>query len=103
MIQDLSGRKETKFKKMQGMFSKDIEEVKNRDEQYSRRNQLHNNWDRIDKCSGDRMVAITAVKQTMGKKMTRNEDSLKDNIKWTNIHIIRVSEGGKIERTQENI
>ena len=68
MIQDLSGRKETKFKKMQGMFSKDIEEVKNRDEQYSRRNQLHNNWDRIDKCSGDRMVAITAVKQNMGKK-----------------------------------
>ena len=49
------------------------------------------------------MVAITAVKQTMGKKMTRNEDSLKDNIKWTNIHIIRVSEGGKRERTQENI
>ena len=42
MIQDLSGRKETKFEKMQGMFSKDIEEVKNRDEQYSRRNQMHN-------------------------------------------------------------
>ena len=30
MIQDLSGWKETKFEKMQEMFSKDIEEGKNK-------------------------------------------------------------------------
>ena len=30
MIQDLSGRKETKFEKMQEMFSEDIEEGKNK-------------------------------------------------------------------------
>ena len=37
--------------------------------------------------------------------MTRNEGSLRDNIKWTNIHIIRVSEGEERERerAQENI
>ena len=35
MIQDLRKRKE----KMKEMFTKDLEELKNRDEQYTRRNQ----------------------------------------------------------------
>ena len=37
MIQDLRKRTEAKIKKMQEMFNKDLEELKNRDEQY-------NNW-----------------------------------------------------------
>ena len=44
----------------------------------------------------DRMVEISAVEQNIGKRMERNEDSLRDlwdNIKHTNIHIIGVPEG----------
>ena len=46
----------------------------------------------------DRMVEITATEQNIEKKkrMERNEDSLRDlwdNIKHTNIHIIRILEG----------
>ena len=43
-------------------------------------------------------MAITAAKQNIEKRTTRNEDSLRDNIKWTNIHIIRVSEGEERDR-----
>ena len=35
MIQDLRKRTEAKIKKMQEMFNKDLEELKNRDEQYN--------------------------------------------------------------------
>ena len=41
----------------------------------------------------DRMVEITAIEQNMGKRMKRNEDSIRDlwdNVKCTNIHIIWV-------------
>ena len=44
----------------------------------------------------DRMVEITAAKQNIEKWLRKNEDSLRDlwdNIKHTNIHIIRVPEG----------
>ena len=44
----------------------------------------------------DRMLEITAMEKNKEKRMTRNEDSLRDlwdNIKSTNIHIIRVPEG----------
>ena len=40
------------------------------------------------------------------KRKKENKDSLRDlwdNIKHTNVHIIEVSEGGKRERTWENI
>ena len=41
----------------------------------------------------ERMVEITAIEQNMGKRMERNEDSIRDlwdNVKCTNIHIIWV-------------
>ena len=44
----------------------------------------------------NRMVEITAVEKNKGKRMKRNEDSLRDlwdNIKCTNLHIIGVPEG----------
>ena len=43
----------------------------------------------------DRMVEITALEQNTEKRMKRNEDSLRvlwDNIKHTNVQIIRVPE-----------
>ena len=43
MTQDLGKRMEVKIEKMQEMFTKDLEDLKNRDEQYSRRNQQQNN------------------------------------------------------------
>lgn len=42
MIQGLRKRMEANIEKMQ-MFAKDLEELKNRDEQYTRRNQQQNN------------------------------------------------------------
>ena len=49
----------------------------------------------------DRMVEINVAKQNTDKRMKRNEDSLTDlldNIKCTNIHILRVPEGEEGER-----
>ena len=45
MIHDLGKRMATKIEKMQKMFTKDLEELKNKqtDEQYSRRNSQQNN------------------------------------------------------------
>ena len=48
----------------------------------------------------DRMVEITASKQSIEKRMKGNENSLRDfwdNIKCTNIHIIRVPEGSEVK------
>ena len=47
------------------------------------------------------MVEINAAEQNKDKRMKRNEGSLRDlwdNIKYTNIHIIGVSEGEERER-----
>ena len=48
----------------------------------------------------DRVVEITDAEQTKEKRMKRNEDSLRDlwdNLKHTNIHIIRIPEGKETE------
>ena len=53
-----------------------------------------------------RMVEFTAADQNKEKRMKRNEDSLRDlwdNIKRTNIHIIRVPEGEKREKGPKKI
>ena len=47
------------------------------------------------------MVEVTAIKQNIEKRMKRNEDSLRDlwdNIKCTNIQIIRVPEEEEKEK-----
>ena len=54
----------------------------------------------------DRMVEFTVVEQKEEKRMKRNEDSLRDfwdNIKCTNICIIRVAEGEEREKAPEKI
>ena len=51
-----------------------------------------------------RMVEFTAIEQNKGKRMKRNEDSLRDirdNIKHNNIHIIGVPEGEERERKDQ--
>ena len=51
-------------------------------------------------------MGITATEQNMEKRMKRNEESLTDvwdNIKWTNICIIGVPEGGEQEEGPEKI
>ena len=52
------------------------------------------------------MVEISAVEQNIGKRMERNEDSLRDlwdNIKHTNIHIIGVPEREERKKGHEQI
>ena len=52
------------------------------------------------------MVEFTAAEQNKGKRMKRNEDSLRDlgdNIKHNNIRIIGVPEGEEREKVSEKI
>ena len=54
----------------------------------------------------DRIVDITAAEQTIGKRMKRNEGSLRDfwdNIKHTDIHIIGVPEAEEGEKGPEKV
>ena len=52
------------------------------------------------------MVEITAAEQKIGKRMKRNEDSLRDlldNIKCINIHILEIPEGEEGEKGPEKV
>ena len=98
MIQDL--RKA--MKKMQEVFTKDLEELKNKQIEMS--NTLEGISSRITEAEEwindleDRMVEITAAEQNIEKRMKRNEDSLRDfwdNINHINIPIIGVPAGEK--------
>ena len=110
MIQDIGKRMEAKIEKMQEMFTKDLEELKNK--QTEMNNTLEGINSRITEAEEwindleDRMVEITATEQNIEKRMKRNEDSLRDlwdNIKCTNIHIIGVPEGEEREKGPEKI
>ena len=100
MIQDLGKRTEAKTEKMLEMFTKDLEELKNKQTEMNnilegihRRITEAEEW--INDLEG-RMVEITASEQNIEKRMKRNEHSLWDlwdNIKHTNICIIGVPEG----------
>ena len=91
---------EVKIEKMQEMFTKDLEKLKNKWtemnntlEEINSRITEAEEW--INSDLENRMVEITATEQNIEKRMKRNEDSLKDlwdNIKSTNIHIIWVPE-----------
>ena len=108
---------EAKIKKMQEMFNKDLEELKNKQTEMNNtitemKNTLEGINSRITAAEEwisdleDRMVEFTAVEQNKEKIMKRNEGSLRDlwdNIKHNNIRIIWVPEGEERERTRENI
>ena len=103
--------------KIQEMFNKDLEELKNKQAEMNNtiteiKNTLEGINSRITEAEErisdleDRMVEITAMEHNKEKRMKRNEDSLRDlwdNIKCTNIHIIGVPEGEKREKGPEKI
>ena len=76
-------------------MNKTISEIKNTQEGTNSRITEAEEW--ISDLE-DRMIEINAAKWNIGKRMKRNEDSLRDlwdNIKCTNICIIGVPEGGE--------
>ena len=110
MIQDLWKRMEAKIEKMQEMFTKDLQELKNK--QTETNNTLEGIHSRITQAEAqindleDRTVEITATEQNIEKRMKRNEDSLRDiwdNIKCTNILIIGVPEGEERDKGPKKI
>ena len=102
-------RMEVKIEKMQEMFIKDLEELKNKQIEMS--NIPKGISGRITEAEWindleDRMVEITAIEQNIEQRMKRNEDSLRDfwgNIKHTKIHVIGVPEGEERERGSEKL
>ena len=102
---------EAKIEKMQEMFNKDLEELKNKQTEMNNtitktKTILEGINSRITEAAEqisdleDRMVEFTAMEQNKEKRMKRN-DSLRDlcdNIKCTNIWIIWVPEGEEREK-----
>ena len=117
MIQDFRKRMEAKIGKMQEMFNKDLEELKNKQTEMNNtitemKNTLEAISSRITEAEErisdleDRMVEFTAAEKNKEKRMKRNEDSLRDlwdNIKRNNIRIIGVPEGEEREKGPEKI
>ena len=67
MIQDLGNRMEAKIEKMQEMFTKDLEELKNRDTLEGINSRITEAEERINDME-NRMVEITATEQNIEKK-----------------------------------
>ena len=99
MTQNLGNRMEARTEKIQEMFNKDLEELKNKQTEMNNtitemRNTLEGINNRITEAEGriseleDKMVEITAEEQNNDKRMKRIEDNLRDlwdNTKCTNI------------------
>ena len=117
MIQDLRKRMEGKIEKMQEMFNKDLEELRNKQTEMNNtitemkttlegiNSRITEAEERISELE-DTMVEFTAVEQNKEKRMKRNEDSLRDlwdNIKHNNIRIIWVPEGEEREKGPKKI
>ena len=105
MTQDHRKRMEAKIEKMQEIFTKDLEKLKNKPTKLnntleginSRKTEAEEQINDLE----DRMVETTATEQNIEKRMRRNEDSLRDlweNIKCTNSRIIGVPEGKDLRK-----
>ena len=117
MIQDHGKRMEAKIEKMQEMFNKDLEELKNKQTEMNNtitemKNTLEGINSRITEAEErisdleDRMVEFTAAEHNKEKRMKRKENSLRDlwdNIKHNNIRNIGVPEGEEREKEPEKI
>ena len=117
MIQDFGKTMEAKIEKLQEMFHKDLEKLKNKQTEMNNtitemKTTLEGINTRITEAEEritdleDRMVEFTAMEQNKEKRMKRNEDSLRDlwdNIKCNNICIIGVPEGEEREKGPEKI
>ena len=107
MIQDLGKRMEAKIEKMQEMYTKDLEELKNR------QTEMNNTLERINSRVTDaeerindledRMVEITATEQNTEKQNEKKYRQTKRPLKCTNIHIIGVPEGEERKKGPEKI
>ena len=110
MIQNLGNRMDAWTEKMQEMYNKDLEQLKNKQTDMNKtitkmKNTLEGISDRITEAEErmseleDRMLEITIEKHNKEKRMKRIEDNLRDlwdNTKCTNIRIIGVpGEEGK--------
>ena len=107
MIQDLGKRMEAKIEKMQEMFNKDLEELKEKQTEMNNtitemENTVEGINSRITEAEErisdleDRKVEFIATEHNKEKRMKRNEDRLRDlwdNIKCTGIRIIGFPEG----------
>ena len=82
MIQDLGKRMEAKIVKMQEMFTKDLEELKNRlTRMYNTVEGINSGITEAEEWINDledRMVEITAAEKKIEKRIKRNEDSLRN-------------------------
>ena len=96
MIQHLGKRMEAKINKMQGMFNKDLEELKNKQTEKNNtitemKNTLEGINSRITEAEEqisdleDRMVAFTAAEKNKEKRMKRNEDRASLLAQWLRI------------------
>ena len=117
MIQDLRKRMEAQTEKIQEMFNKDLEELKNKQTEMNNtitemKNTLEGINSRITEVEEqitdleDKIVEITTIEENNEKRMKRNEDSLRDlwdNIKCNNVRIIGVPEGEEREKGSEKI
>ena len=107
IIQNLGKRMEVKIEKMKEMFTKDLEELKNK--QTEMNNTLEGMNSRITEAEAwindleDRMVEITATKQNIEIRMKRNEDMLRNPLGQHQIHQhshYRGPRGGKREKRE---
>ena len=97
MIQDLWKRMEAKTEKMQEVFTKGLDELKNK------QREMNNTLERIrSRITMARMMEIPATEQNIERRTKRNEDSLRD-LWHTNFCIIRVPEGEGREKGPEII
>ena len=117
MIQDLGKRREAKTEKMQEMFNKELEGLKNKQTEMNNtitemKNTLEIIHSRITEAEErisdleDNIMEITTTEQNKEKRMKRTEDSIRDlwgNIKRTNIRIIGVPEEGEKKKGTEKI
>ena len=117
MIQSLGNRMEAWIEKIQEMFDKDLEELKNKHTEMNNtitemKNTLEGISNRITEAEErlseleDKMVEITAEEQNKKKRMKRIEDNLtdlQDNTKCTNIRITGVPEEEEKKKGSEKI
>ena len=117
MIQNLGNRMEARIEKIQEMFNKDLEELKNKETEMNNTitemkntsegisNRITEAEERISELE-NRVVEITADEQNKEKRMKRIEDNLRDlwdNTKCTNIWNIGVPEEEKKKKGSEKI
>ena len=114
MIQNVRNRMEAWIEKIQEIFNKDLEELKNKQTEVNNTiNEMKNTLERInnriteaeERISEleDKMVEITAKEQNKEKRIEDNFRDLWDNTKLANIRIIGVPEEEEKKKGSEKI